>query len=197
MIRKKTGKGRMTCVPPEGVVFANITCDMEQRGGRALRDAWGRHNELQDELQKAKGELAWMLQDSQELCNGKMAPNIESITHKTLLEGEESRWVPPQPCVGSTQSWDSESARNARPITGNLVTTSSSPQGCTLGALLEHVSNIKAFNFPYKIKPVKLSLTVAWRGRRRRKRRRREAVSSPRVTSVMFSHNSDFHGLWD
>lgn len=72
-----------------------------------------------------------------------------------------------------------------------------SPPGCTLGALLKYVNNIKVFNFPYKIQSVKLNLTVAWRGRRRRNRRRREAVSSPEVTPVMFSHKSDFHGLWD
>lgn len=83
--------------------------DIEQHGSRALRDAWRRLGELQDELQKAKDELAWTLQDSQELWNAKMALDIEITTYKTLLEGEESRWVPPQTCVGSAQSWGSSS----------------------------------------------------------------------------------------
>lgn len=73
----------------------------DQHGGCALRGAWGRHNKLQEELQKAKDELAWVLQDPQQLWNGKMSLDIENTTYKTVLEAEESSWVPSQLCVGS------------------------------------------------------------------------------------------------
>ncbi|KAF2979629.1 hypothetical protein EK904_012980 [Melospiza melodia maxima] len=95
---------------PQKVSFLQTSPgDTEQHGGHVLRGAWGRLSELQDELQKAKDELAWMLQDSQELRNAKMALDIEITTYKTLLEGKESRWAPSQLCVGNAQSWGSSS----------------------------------------------------------------------------------------
>uniref|UniRef100_A0A8C0GET9 Keratin 4 n=1 Tax=Chelonoidis abingdonii TaxID=106734 RepID=A0A8C0GET9_CHEAB len=68
-------------------------CDAEQRGDCALKDARGKHMELQNALQKAKDELACMLRDYQALLNVKLALDIEITTYKKLLEGEESRWV--------------------------------------------------------------------------------------------------------
>lgn len=67
--------------------------DAEQRGDCALKDARGKHVELQNALQKAQDELACMLRDYQQLLNVKLALDIEITTYKTLLEGEESRWV--------------------------------------------------------------------------------------------------------
>uniref|UniRef100_A0A8C3I512 Keratin 4 n=1 Tax=Chrysemys picta bellii TaxID=8478 RepID=A0A8C3I512_CHRPI len=69
-------------------------CDAEQRGDCALKDARGKHMELQNALQRAKDELACMLRDYQALLNVKLALDIEITTYKKLLEGEESRWVP-------------------------------------------------------------------------------------------------------
>ncbi|KAL2293819.1 hypothetical protein Nmel_018884 [Mimus melanotis] len=39
-----------------------------------------------------------------------MALDIESTTYKTLLEAEESSWVPPQPCVAVLGPWGSSRA---------------------------------------------------------------------------------------
>jgi len=45
-----------------------------------------------------------MLWDYQELLNVELALDIKIATHKSLLEGEESWWVPLQLRVGSVQS---------------------------------------------------------------------------------------------
>lgn len=190
MMRKKRGKGRVPHVPPEGVVFANITwCHgAAQSSQRCLGEAQWAPRWAGMDAAGFPGAVKW--QDSP----GYWEYNPQDPARGWGEQVGSTRvWAPL--CAGSIQSWGSGSARNAHPIMDNLVSSFSS-QACTWGALLENASNRKVFNFPYKIQPVKLNLTVAWRGRRR-KRRRREALSSPGVTPIVFSHNSDFHGLWD
>ncbi|KAM8976242.1 keratin, type II cytoskeletal 80-like [Pelodytes ibericus] len=69
------------------------------KSSSALKDAKGKLEEIQEALQKAKQDITHQLRKYQELMNVKLSLDIEIVTYKKLLEGEEKRLQGPPPVV--------------------------------------------------------------------------------------------------
>ncbi|OWK16862.1 hypothetical protein Celaphus_00011444 [Cervus elaphus hippelaphus] len=78
-------------VKKQNANLQNTIADAEQCGELALKDANTKLQELQDALQQAKDDLAWLVRDYQELMNIKLALDGEIATYRKLLESEECR----------------------------------------------------------------------------------------------------------
>ncbi|XP_018426427.1 PREDICTED: keratin, type II cytoskeletal 80-like [Nanorana parkeri] len=63
----------------------------KMKSSAALKDANAKLAEVQEALQKAKQDVARLIREYQDLMNVKLALDIEIVTYKKLLEGEEIR----------------------------------------------------------------------------------------------------------
>ncbi|XP_053312241.1 keratin, type II cytoskeletal 80-like [Spea bombifrons] len=69
------------------------------KSNTALKDANMKLEEVQEALQKAKQDIARQMREYQQLMNVKLSLDIEIVTYKKLLEGEESRLQAPPSVV--------------------------------------------------------------------------------------------------
>uniref|UniRef100_A0A8C6YTK4 Keratin 80 n=1 Tax=Nothoprocta perdicaria TaxID=30464 RepID=A0A8C6YTK4_NOTPE len=70
-----------------------------EHGETALKDAKAKLVRLEEALQKSKENMAHLVKDYQELMNIKLALDVEILTYRKLMEGEESSMESPIPTV--------------------------------------------------------------------------------------------------
>ncbi|XP_042743700.1 keratin, type II cytoskeletal 80-like isoform X1 [Lagopus leucura] len=73
-----------------------------EHGETALKDAKAKLVKLEEALQKSKEDMAHLVKEYQELMNIKLALDLEILTYRKLVEGEESSMESPIPTVIST-----------------------------------------------------------------------------------------------
>ncbi|XP_021234814.1 keratin, type II cytoskeletal 80 isoform X2 [Numida meleagris] len=73
-----------------------------EHGETALKDAKAKLVKLEEALQKSKEDMAHLVKEYQELMNIKLALDLEILTYRKLVEGEESSMESPIPTVISS-----------------------------------------------------------------------------------------------
>ncbi|XP_067385739.1 keratin, type II cytoskeletal 80 [Emydura macquarii macquarii] len=76
--------------------------EAEGHGQLALQDARAKLAELEEALQKGKADLVHMVKEYCQLMNLKLALDVEILTYRKLVEGEESSMESPTPAVVSS-----------------------------------------------------------------------------------------------
>ncbi|XP_052017072.1 keratin, type II cuticular Hb4 [Apodemus sylvaticus] len=85
-LKTETEHTKAQCAKLEAAV-----AEAEQQGEAALADAKCKLADLEGALQQAKQDMARQLREYQELMNAKLGLDIEIVTYRRLLEGEEIR----------------------------------------------------------------------------------------------------------
>lgn len=65
--------------------------EVGEKGEAALHDAKAKLAKLEEALHNAKQDLAQLVKEYQDLMNIKLALDIEILTYRKLMEGEEIR----------------------------------------------------------------------------------------------------------
>ncbi|XP_029450891.1 keratin, type II cytoskeletal 80-like [Rhinatrema bivittatum] len=97
-------RSEILAMQDQSVHLENAIKEAKTDGDAATKDADSKLAELEAALQKAKQDMACQVREHQELMNIKLALDMEIITYKKLLEGEEGRLQVPTAAIVSVQT---------------------------------------------------------------------------------------------
>ncbi|XP_029142905.1 keratin, type II cytoskeletal 80-like, partial [Protobothrops mucrosquamatus] len=81
----------ITCLKSQCLHLEDNIKDVGLQGEASLKDAKAKLAKLEDALYNARQDLAQLVKEYQELMNTKLALDIEILTYRKLVEGEEIR----------------------------------------------------------------------------------------------------------
>ncbi|XP_030054078.1 LOW QUALITY PROTEIN: keratin, type II cytoskeletal 80-like [Microcaecilia unicolor] len=107
-------RSEMLAMQDQSIHLENAITESKENGESATKDAEAKLAELESALQKAKQDIARQVREHQELMNIKLSLDMEIVTYKKLLEGEESRMQVPTAAIISVQTGPSRSLQKGR-----------------------------------------------------------------------------------